>query len=218
MKQGTAMTVSGLVLGFGLAAASVRYLGAFLFGVEPFDPHDLCDRWRGAPGRGDRGVRDTRTTRRENRPHCRAQALKCRHELARRSRSGVHTPWGRSPTPASWRRCRSMRLRRLNRRAPTDNRRTMRKRRCAGWLCPGARRPPGATGSNARLSSNRRRPLHRFFAGLLLASPKSVAGVFCPRIPIGNPDCSPLLTMEKPRTRFQSNRRIELCKATLRLI
>jgi FtsX-like permease family/MacB-like periplasmic core domain len=38
MVQGTAMTVAGLVIGFGVAAATVRYLAAFLFGVEPFDP------------------------------------------------------------------------------------------------------------------------------------------------------------------------------------
>lgn len=31
------MTVAGLTLGLGLAAASVRYLAGFLFGVEPFD-------------------------------------------------------------------------------------------------------------------------------------------------------------------------------------
>lgn len=38
MKQGTVMTVSGLAIGLGLAAATVRYLAAFLFTVEPFDP------------------------------------------------------------------------------------------------------------------------------------------------------------------------------------
>jgi putative ABC transport system permease protein len=38
MVQGTAMTVAGLVIGFGVAAATVRYLAAFLFGVEPLDP------------------------------------------------------------------------------------------------------------------------------------------------------------------------------------
>jgi ABC-type antimicrobial peptide transport system permease subunit len=37
MKQGTAMTAIGVIVGFGVAAASVRYLGAFLFGVTPFD-------------------------------------------------------------------------------------------------------------------------------------------------------------------------------------
>jgi putative ABC transport system permease protein len=38
MKQGTLMTVVGLVLGFGAAAAGVRYLAQFLFGVTPLDP------------------------------------------------------------------------------------------------------------------------------------------------------------------------------------
>jgi hypothetical protein len=38
MKQGTVMTLSGLVLGFGAAAATVRYLGGFLFGISPLDP------------------------------------------------------------------------------------------------------------------------------------------------------------------------------------
>ena len=38
MKQGTVMTVSGLAIGLGVAAATVRYLGALLFGVEPLDP------------------------------------------------------------------------------------------------------------------------------------------------------------------------------------
>lgn len=37
MKQGTAMTAAGVAIGFGLAAATVRYLAAFLFGVEPFE-------------------------------------------------------------------------------------------------------------------------------------------------------------------------------------
>lgn len=37
MKQGTVMTVSGMALGFGAAAATVRYLGKFLFGVSPLD-------------------------------------------------------------------------------------------------------------------------------------------------------------------------------------
>ena len=37
MKQGTLMAVVGLTLGLGLAAASVRYLAAFLFGIAPFD-------------------------------------------------------------------------------------------------------------------------------------------------------------------------------------
>lgn len=38
MKQGTVMTLSGLALGFGMAAATVRYLAQFLFGVTPLDP------------------------------------------------------------------------------------------------------------------------------------------------------------------------------------
>jgi putative ABC transport system permease protein len=38
MKQGTVMTLSGLALGFGVAAATVRYLAQFLFGLTPFDP------------------------------------------------------------------------------------------------------------------------------------------------------------------------------------
>jgi predicted lysophospholipase L1 biosynthesis ABC-type transport system permease subunit len=38
MKQGAVMTVSGLILGFGAAAATVRYLGGFLFGISPLDP------------------------------------------------------------------------------------------------------------------------------------------------------------------------------------
>jgi putative ABC transport system permease protein len=38
MKQGTVMIVSGLALGFGVAAATVRYLAQFLFGVTPLDP------------------------------------------------------------------------------------------------------------------------------------------------------------------------------------
>jgi putative ABC transport system permease protein len=38
MKQGTVMTVTGLVVGFGAAAATVRYLGGFLFGISPLDP------------------------------------------------------------------------------------------------------------------------------------------------------------------------------------
>jgi putative ABC transport system permease protein len=38
MKQGTIMTVAGLAIGLGVAAATVRYLSAFLFGVEPLDP------------------------------------------------------------------------------------------------------------------------------------------------------------------------------------
>jgi ABC-type antimicrobial peptide transport system permease subunit len=36
-KQGTLMTVVGLALGLGLAAASGRYLAGFLFAVKPFD-------------------------------------------------------------------------------------------------------------------------------------------------------------------------------------
>jgi putative ABC transport system permease protein len=35
MKQGTVMIGSGLALGFGGAAATVRYLGGFLFAVSP---------------------------------------------------------------------------------------------------------------------------------------------------------------------------------------
>jgi putative ABC transport system permease protein len=38
LKQGTWMTAAGLILGFGAAAATVRYLAQFLFGVTPFDP------------------------------------------------------------------------------------------------------------------------------------------------------------------------------------
>jgi ABC-type antimicrobial peptide transport system permease subunit len=38
LKQGTIMTVAGLALGFGMAAATVRYLAQFLFGVAPLDP------------------------------------------------------------------------------------------------------------------------------------------------------------------------------------
>jgi ABC-type antimicrobial peptide transport system permease subunit len=38
MKQGTLVTVIGVVLGLGLAALTGRYLSAFLFGVEPLDP------------------------------------------------------------------------------------------------------------------------------------------------------------------------------------
>jgi putative ABC transport system permease protein len=38
MRQGTVMTLAGLALGLGLAAATGRYLTAFLFGVQPFDP------------------------------------------------------------------------------------------------------------------------------------------------------------------------------------
>jgi putative ABC transport system permease protein len=37
LKQGTIMTTCGLALGLGVAAATVRYLATFLFGVEPFD-------------------------------------------------------------------------------------------------------------------------------------------------------------------------------------
>jgi predicted permease len=38
LKQGTILTASGVVIGLGLAAAAVRYLAAFLFGVDPLDP------------------------------------------------------------------------------------------------------------------------------------------------------------------------------------
>jgi putative ABC transport system permease protein len=38
VRQGVVMTVAGLAAGFGLAAATVRSLSAFLFGVEAFDP------------------------------------------------------------------------------------------------------------------------------------------------------------------------------------
>lgn len=38
MKQGTVMTMVGLALGLGAAAATVRYLAGFLFGVPPLDP------------------------------------------------------------------------------------------------------------------------------------------------------------------------------------
>jgi predicted permease len=38
MKQGTLLTVAGVAIGLGLAAATGRYLAAFLFGVEPLDP------------------------------------------------------------------------------------------------------------------------------------------------------------------------------------
>jgi putative ABC transport system permease protein len=38
VKQGAVMTVVGLAIGLGGAAASVRYLARFLFGVTPFDP------------------------------------------------------------------------------------------------------------------------------------------------------------------------------------
>jgi len=37
MKQGTIMTVCGLAIGLAAAAATVRYLSAFLFGIEPLD-------------------------------------------------------------------------------------------------------------------------------------------------------------------------------------
>ena len=37
MKQGVIMAVCGLALGLGAAAASVRYLSTFLFGIEPLD-------------------------------------------------------------------------------------------------------------------------------------------------------------------------------------
>jgi predicted permease len=38
MKQGTLLTVAGVVIGLGLAAATGRYFAAALFGVEPLDP------------------------------------------------------------------------------------------------------------------------------------------------------------------------------------
>jgi putative ABC transport system permease protein len=38
IRQGTILTISGLVAGFGIAAATVRYLAQFLFGVAPLDP------------------------------------------------------------------------------------------------------------------------------------------------------------------------------------
>ena len=38
MRQGTILTASGLVAGFGIAAGTVRYLAQFLFGVAPLDP------------------------------------------------------------------------------------------------------------------------------------------------------------------------------------
>jgi ABC-type antimicrobial peptide transport system permease subunit len=38
IKQGAVMTIAGLALGLGAAAATVRYLAAFLFGVAPLDP------------------------------------------------------------------------------------------------------------------------------------------------------------------------------------
>ena len=37
LKQGGAMTVVGLVIGLGAAAATVRYLATYLFGIEPLD-------------------------------------------------------------------------------------------------------------------------------------------------------------------------------------
>ena len=38
VTQGAVMTVAGLVIGLGAAAATVRYLTGFLFGVTPLDP------------------------------------------------------------------------------------------------------------------------------------------------------------------------------------
>jgi ABC-type antimicrobial peptide transport system permease subunit len=38
MRQGAAITVAGLVVGLGVAAAAGQVLGAYLFGVPPFDP------------------------------------------------------------------------------------------------------------------------------------------------------------------------------------
>ena len=37
LKQGTVMTLCGLAIGLGAAAATVRYLATFLFGIEPLD-------------------------------------------------------------------------------------------------------------------------------------------------------------------------------------
>ena len=38
LKQGTIITIAGLAIGFGLAAATVQYLSQYLFGVAPLDP------------------------------------------------------------------------------------------------------------------------------------------------------------------------------------
>jgi putative ABC transport system permease protein len=38
VKQGVVMTGAGLAIGLGAAAATVRYLAAYLFGIEPLDP------------------------------------------------------------------------------------------------------------------------------------------------------------------------------------
>ena len=37
LRQGGAMTVAGLVIGLGAAAATVQFLAAYLFGIEPLD-------------------------------------------------------------------------------------------------------------------------------------------------------------------------------------
>jgi ABC-type antimicrobial peptide transport system permease subunit len=38
LKQGTVIIAVGLATGFGAAAATVRYLAQYLFGVTPLDP------------------------------------------------------------------------------------------------------------------------------------------------------------------------------------
>jgi hypothetical protein len=38
LRQGAAMTLSGMAIGFGVAASTGRYLASFLFGVTPADP------------------------------------------------------------------------------------------------------------------------------------------------------------------------------------
>jgi ABC-type antimicrobial peptide transport system permease subunit len=38
LKQGVVMTLAGLLVGFGVAASTGRYLSGFLFGVTPADP------------------------------------------------------------------------------------------------------------------------------------------------------------------------------------
>jgi ABC-type antimicrobial peptide transport system permease subunit len=38
LKQGVVMTLTGLLVGFGVAASTGRYLSGFLFGVTPADP------------------------------------------------------------------------------------------------------------------------------------------------------------------------------------
>jgi putative ABC transport system permease protein len=37
MKQGAVITLAGLTIGFGAAAATLRYLSQYLFGVAPLD-------------------------------------------------------------------------------------------------------------------------------------------------------------------------------------